>query len=922
LSKEFKYKAFISYSRAADSMLAPEIKSALQKFAKPWYKLRAIHVFCDQTNLTANPDLWASIEKHLGDSEYFIYLASPQAAQSKWVKKEIQYFHSRGRADKIIIVLTDGKLAWNDDAADFDWPGTDALPDFKEALFKHEPTWLDMVWIRKEQLSFRDPRFLDAAANLSSTLRNIDKDILIGKDVEEHKKAKRFRMLSVSGLIFLAIFLLAAAFLAVRSEKKSQERLVRTFIGNGIASLENEDYIMAFPWFVQAAVNEKNGDRKALNRFRVENLYSQMPELVQVWKTGLPVLKTEFVSNSEILVVSGNPVNWWTNEFDCQDSGKGNCRAELKLVNTETGKDVYNPVVIDDGIRTMALSTDKTLFASLSVKNMLRVWNLKDGKLIWEKAVDLPISKQAFQCEITFNRQNTKMLFVYQTGDNSSRMDLYDLSLKNILLSHDEANYNTADCYFLGNGDSVIFLSSVIKIWDIKKNKVIPQNTPYFETITDYQVSPDEKYLAIAGDKSIQNFRGMGSSTRSLVAYVSLDAIQKTIFTKEFDFSVTKLEFDAEGKMLGANSSTTTEAASFDEGTRVWDVLNGNPLTSWLKFAQEVDFSFDREGKKIIVTCNNGTTEIWEVGEGGSFSGSSRRLCFLHDGSIGVKSVFSPDGNYILTAGEIIKLWKVPQLAAIQTSIDKQEFADDSMNTTNRWEVLYGDYQDDTTYHPSEAYIYEKKINKRVGTLKHNQQVYLAQISWDGNCIATVSGNDTYIWDRASQRLLFKIPAPQSVAVKTIAFSLDNSKIVTSFTDLSFRVWDAATGTPVSPYIKHPPAFIYPDQIWVRFSKDGKKLISTDGFSGAMLWDITTGDPLCAPVIFDRTVPEDSLQKRKQAYKKNNSSPLASTLSADDLKLYAELIANLQMDAGGSFVPISNGEYLTKWEKWKSSSRK
>jgi TIR domain len=366
LSKEFKYKAFISYSRAADSQLAPEIKAALQKFAKPWYKLRAIHVFCDQTNLTANPDLWGAIEKHLDDSEYFIYLASPQAAQSKWVKKEIQHFLSQGRADKIIIVLTDEKLVWNDVSTDFERPVTDALPYFEYPLFKQEPTWLDLGWIRKERLSFRDPRFLEATANLSATLRNIDKDILIGKDVEEHKKAKSFRRLSVSGLILLASFLTVAAFLAVKSERKSQERLVRTFIGNGNAALENGDYTMAFPWFVQAAVNEKNGEKKALNRFRIDNLFSQIPELVQVWNTALPVLKAEFVSNSEVLIISGNRANWATNEFGCLDTGKAGCRAELKLVNAETGKDVYSPVAITDGIRSMVLSTDKTLFASLS----------------------------------------------------------------------------------------------------------------------------------------------------------------------------------------------------------------------------------------------------------------------------------------------------------------------------------------------------------------------------------------------------------------------------------------------------------------------------------------------------------------------------------------------------------------------------
>jgi hypothetical protein len=97
-----------------------------------------MQVFCDQTNLTANPYLWGSIESSLRDSEYFIYLASPQAAQSKWVRKEIQYFHDQGRADKIIIVLTDGNLVWDDDKSDFNWALTDALPNLPNVSFTQE----------------------------------------------------------------------------------------------------------------------------------------------------------------------------------------------------------------------------------------------------------------------------------------------------------------------------------------------------------------------------------------------------------------------------------------------------------------------------------------------------------------------------------------------------------------------------------------------------------------------------------------------------------------------------------------------------------------------------------------------------------------------------------------------------------------
>ncbi len=39
------YDAFISYSHAADSRLAPALQRALQRFAKPWWKLRALNLF-------------------------------------------------------------------------------------------------------------------------------------------------------------------------------------------------------------------------------------------------------------------------------------------------------------------------------------------------------------------------------------------------------------------------------------------------------------------------------------------------------------------------------------------------------------------------------------------------------------------------------------------------------------------------------------------------------------------------------------------------------------------------------------------------------------------------------------------------------------------------------------------------------------
>jgi hypothetical protein len=64
----------------------------VQKLGKPWYRLRALHVYRDDTSLAATPHMWPSIEEALSQSRYFILLASPEAAASKWVRREVAYW--------------------------------------------------------------------------------------------------------------------------------------------------------------------------------------------------------------------------------------------------------------------------------------------------------------------------------------------------------------------------------------------------------------------------------------------------------------------------------------------------------------------------------------------------------------------------------------------------------------------------------------------------------------------------------------------------------------------------------------------------------------------------------------------------------------------------------------------------------------
>ena len=94
MTKAARYGAFISYSHAASADVASGLQKWLETCAKPWWRPRAIDVFRDQ-QILPRPVLWSRIADALDQSSHFILLASPEAAQSKWIKREIRYLVRR-----------------------------------------------------------------------------------------------------------------------------------------------------------------------------------------------------------------------------------------------------------------------------------------------------------------------------------------------------------------------------------------------------------------------------------------------------------------------------------------------------------------------------------------------------------------------------------------------------------------------------------------------------------------------------------------------------------------------------------------------------------------------------------------------------------------------------------------------------------
>ena len=197
------YDAFVSYSHTKDKPIAAALQSVVQKLGKPWYRRRALRVFRDDTSLSATPSLWPSIEQALNQSRYFILLASPEAAASKWVNKEVAHWLDHNGVGTLLIGVTDGDLAWDESIADFTWRGNTPLPPVLTGRFASEPKWVDLTAYR-DGADKRDAKFTELAADFAAAIRGMPKEDLLSQEVRQQRRALTLAWSAAGSLLVLA----------------------------------------------------------------------------------------------------------------------------------------------------------------------------------------------------------------------------------------------------------------------------------------------------------------------------------------------------------------------------------------------------------------------------------------------------------------------------------------------------------------------------------------------------------------------------------------------------------------------------------------------------------------------------------------------------------------------------------------------
>ncbi|KAL6867028.1 hypothetical protein J3F83DRAFT_739731 [Trichoderma novae-zelandiae] len=322
------------------------------------------------------------------------------------------------------------------------------------------------------------------------------------------------------------------------------------------------------------------------------------------------------------------------------------------------------------------------------------------------------------------------------------------------------------------------------------------------------------------------------------------------------------IRFSPDGKKLAAGTSG---------GLLLWDISDlAQPLKIELEsgsMVQSLDFS--PTGQWIAAAWEDNTVKIWDA--------TVNKLHYslgAHDDSIN-SVAFSPDGKYVASGSddEAVNIWDVktgqlfhtfdceaPVLSvAFSPNPLKLSVAAGSLNrAVNIWDLstkeltavmkghqryvrtvaflgddLIASGSDDSTIRlwrsdgDTAKPVYSKEDSVERG------YVNLVAISPDGLYMASASGSFVYLWDGITgQPMEHHILSEHDGTIKSIVFSPEGKRLVSTSTDATVRLWDVASGTSLQVFQGHAD--------WVRsaaFSLDGRYIASASDDGTVRIWD-------------------------------------------------------------------------------------
>jgi WD40 repeat protein len=783
-----RYDAFLSYSHAADGKLAPALQAALHRFAKPWYRRRALRLFRDQTSLAATPELWPTIQAALDASGHFLLLASPEAAQSKWVRREVAHWLATKPPGRLLIILTGGELVWDEARNDFDGSRTTALPEELAGVFASEPLWVDLRWARGEaQLSLKHPRFLETVGDLAAPLHGRAKEDLLGEDVRQHQRALRLAGAAIAALVLLLVAAVVAAVVAVgqRDAAESNANLAATETARAEAE-------------TLRAENEAN--RAEAETVRAENEATRAENEARVaLSRQLAAQSRTLGDNLDLgLLLAAEAYDLKPDDLEVRRSLLAATQAQPQLERLLSGH--------EDVIRTLAFSPDGKTLASGGEDGTIRFWDTETGEAVGT----LIDSEQRVIWDLAFRPDGQQL-----AAASVDAVQLWDRATGTAGLALSSDVGLVTYVAFSPNGKILAAGTGFgpITLWDPVTGAAIgPTLTGHTAGITSLAFSPDGAILLSAGDGTVRFWDVTEEGGRA----------QGEPFATE--------QGEEQGSLFHAALSPdgTTLATAGPDGTiRFWNAASRQPIGDPLRGhdAAVNRIAFSPDGTSLFSAGADNWIRQWEV--------ATHRLIaepLTPVGSV-VALALSPDGTILASGGDdgSIQLWDVAP--------EPGNFASLLRHTAVLTAIAYS--PDGTTIATGDdtgvVFLWDAADGSQIGSplRGHADDVRGLAFSPDGTVLASASWDKTArLWDVGTGEARGGPLLGHAAAVVSVAFSPSGEMLATGGDDAAVRRWRTSDGTPFD----HPLVTL--DRVRsLSFNQQGTVLAVGDNSGAIQLWN-------------------------------------------------------------------------------------
>lgn len=787
-----RYDAFLSYSHRADRFRAVAVQRALQSLAKPFYRWKALDIFRDETSLAANPKLWPSIERALAQSRFFILLANPESAASAWCGREVAWWLAHRSAETLLIVLTGGELAYDQEHGDFDWSRTNALPIVLKGRFTAEPLYRDLRWATAgEQVSITEPRFRAEVLPLAAALHGKEPEALDGDDLRQFRRTRLFWRGATVGLALLALTSVTGAWLAERKSREAErERAIA--VGRQLAAQAETARLgraALLPLSVLLGV-------EAARRLQEHEAVSV--EVDRTLREGLALLphKSVILPHTKVaaFAISADgkravsvSLDGWIGIWDLEayreiarlhtkmNASHATVSPDLASVAFAVENDAV-AIRVSDGqilartahrnlVNAIVFNRDGTLLAAGSLDSAVSVTSLREGREIARLAHGDSAGAVAFS--------DDSRLLATGTGSVATRMSKR--------APQDEAAH----------------------VWEIATGRRLAR-FPHPHVVVAVAFSPDSRKLVTGClDRHARLWDiEMG---RELARVVHPDGVQ-----------IVRV---APGGRHVASGSAPFLVASRDQTVQIWEAENGQEVGRITHEDAIRSVAFSPDGRWIASASADRTVRL------ANLTGREEMRLALNDYPFAL--AFAPDGRNLLVGGPGLQVVRaeggfVPSQLAVQGNVSKI-----AVWPTGRT-VAFVEGGKATT-------VWEFGASTPLFRVEHEAFTLDAAISADGRWLATASSDKSAgLWNAANgarhARLL------HDDAVFSVAFSPDATRVATASSDRTARLWNVETGSELLR-LTHPEPVTA-----MHYSRDGRLLATGTKAGGVHVWDAASGN--------------------------------------------------------------------------------